>query len=191
MDKPLATTLSDIVDFLRREKVPYVLVGGLATSLRGQPRVTADVDMIILGDVERALSLVDGLQESRFAPLFDDVADVVRNAFLLPIRHRATGVKVDLAIGLSGFEQQVVGRAEVLDLAGTSICVATAEDLLLMKVLAGRPRDEQDVRGLLDVQGDRIDWDYCVRLADDLGEAIGQDLGRQVRVLRGKMASDE
>jgi hypothetical protein len=43
MDVPLQTTLVDAVNFLESESVPYALVGGLAVSLRGQPRVTADV----------------------------------------------------------------------------------------------------------------------------------------------------
>ena len=145
MDKPLATTLADIVGFLRSKEVPYALVGGLAVPLRGQPRVT-------VGIVERALVLAGSLRETNFTPLFDNVADVVEKALLLPLRHSSTSVKVDLAIGLSGFEQQAIARAELLELAGLFVSVATAEDLLIMKVLAGRPQDEQDLRGFA---GDR------------------------------------
>jgi hypothetical protein len=64
------------------------------------------------------------------------------------------------------------------------ISVATAEDLLVMKVLAGRPQDEQDLRALVVAQGEHLDWDYCLRLAAELGEAIDQPLVSQIESLR-------
>jgi hypothetical protein len=189
MDEPLQKTLVDAVDFLEAEGVLYALIGGLAVSLRGQPRVTADVDMVIQADVPRSLSLVAGLHTTSFKPLFEDVGEVVQKALILPLRHRSTNVKVDLALGLSGFERQAVARAERLHLAGTTICVATAEDLLIMKVLAGRPQDDQDALGLVIAQGRHLDWTYCLDLAAELGEAVGQDLIGRMNSLRLKSGS--
>ena len=184
MNEPLRTTLFDAVSFLEQERVPYALIGGLAVSLRGQPRVTVDVDMVIDADVERAMSLAADLKDTKFGPLFNDVADVIQKAFILPLRHRTTNVTVDLAIGLSGFEQKVIARAEEIQLAGTMVSVATAEDLVILKVLAGRPQDDQDLRGLIVAQGDRLDWNYCVKTAAELGEALGQDLAGRLDALR-------
>lgn len=184
MNEPLRKTLADAVSFLQAKGVPYALIGGLAVSLRGQPRMTADVDLVIAVDIEQARALADSLPSSSFRPLFDDFIEVLETAFLLPLRHRVTNVKVDIAIGLSGFERQAVARAEILQLAGTPVSVATAEDLLIMKVLAGRPQDEQDLYGLVLAQGNRLDWEYCLSLASDLGQAIGQDLVSRVRSLR-------
>jgi hypothetical protein len=184
MDAPLEKTLADVVAFFGRQHVQYALIGGLAASLRGQPRVTADVDLVILGDVPRALQLIDALEESPFAPLFPAVRDVVERAFILPLRHRTTGIKVDVAIGLTGFEHSTIERAKSEAIAGSDVFVATAEDLVIMKILAGRPQDDQDLCGLVIAQGDKLDWEYCIRVADELGEAIGQDLAGQVRKLR-------
>lgn len=186
MHEPLQQTLVDAVKFLDAERVPYALIGGLAVSLRGQPRMTADVDLVILADVPRSLALARGLEGTDFRPLFDDVAQVVQKSFILPLRHRTTNVKVDLALGLSGFEQQIMSRAERLSLAGTEIAVATAEDLLIMKILAGRPQDEQDIQGLMIAQGKKLDWKYCTDLAAKLGEALGQDLATRITSLRTK-----
>lgn len=189
MNDPLQTTLVDAVEFLERHGVRYALVGGLAASLRGQPRVTADVDMVIEVDIDGALALLADINVSKFAPLFADVTEVVKTAFILPARHRTTGVKLDLAIGLSGFERQTIQRAETLELGSCHVTVASAEDLLVMKILAGRPQDEQDIRGIIVAQADRIDWMYCFDLADQLGQAVGQDLVRRLIVLRGETTS--
>lgn len=184
MNDPVQRTLADIIHLLKREGIEYALVGGLAASLRGRPRVTADVDLVIAADVNRAIDLVSLLDTSEFKPLFADVVDVVERALLLPLRHRTTNVKVDLAIGLSGFEQLLISRAEPIEFAGTTAMVATAEDIVIMKVVAGRPQDEQDLAGIIAAQANQLDWDYCLKIAADLGEAIDQDLVGRVNALR-------
>jgi hypothetical protein len=100
-----------------------------------------------------------------------------------------TNVKVDLALGLSGFERQTLARAERLPLAGAEIAVATAEDRLIMKVLAGRPQDDQDIQGLVIAQGKHLDWNYCLQLAAELGEALGQDLVARISAWQIKSGS--
>ncbi len=139
--------------------------------------------MIIDVDVDRALRIVKTLGSANFQPLFVDIEEVVEKSFILPLKHRTTNVKLDLAIGLSGFEQQTIG-AEPIELGGTTIPVATAEDLLILKILAGRPRDEEDVKGLVIAAGDHMDWKYCLRVAADLGEALGVDLKTRVELLK-------
>ena len=176
MDNPLRQTLTAAISLLDQHSIPYALVGGLAASLRGQPRATADVELVIGVDIGKALSLLSDLETTAFEPLFEGVAEVVERAFILPLKHRETGVKVDLALGLSGFEQQLLSRTQEVNLLGESVQVASAEDLIVMKLLAGRPRDQQDAEGIVMVQGDSIDWDYCRETALRLGQAVEQDL---------------
>jgi hypothetical protein len=191
VNEPLQITLADAEDFLARNQVRHMLVGGLAVALRGQPRATADVDMVLAADVDEALALVQQLSNSKFRPLFADVEEVVQTSLILPLRHREQGVKVDLAIGLSGFERQAVERAQLCEVAGTQIPVATAEDLIIMKSLAARPRDEQDLEGLVTAQASLLDWSYCERIAGELGQALGTDLLEKVRSLRRNVPLEE
>jgi hypothetical protein len=188
---PLHATLADAADFLEQAGVAYALVGGLAASLRGQPRVTADVDLVIAADVDHALALAQSLGTTAFKPLFEPINDVIETAFILPLRHRTTGVKVDCALGLSGFEQRLLERAETLPLSGRPFPVAAAEELLVMKALAGRPQDIQDIQGILVAQGDRLDWEYCLGVAADLGAAVDQDLAGTLRELRRKCSEQQ
>jgi predicted nucleotidyltransferase len=184
VNDPLQTTLADAAEFLRSEGISYALIGGMAASLRGQTRATADVDLVIDSDVVRALDLVARLDQSAFRPLFDQVAEVVERAFILPLRHRQTNIKVDMSLGLSGFEQKLIGRAELLNISGTIISVVTAEDLLVMKILAGRPQDVRDTEGIVAAQSKRLDWDYCLNIARELGEALNQDLIGPIQSMR-------
>jgi predicted nucleotidyltransferase len=186
VNEPLNKTLVDAADSLNSHGVRYALIGGMAASLRGQLRVTADVDMVIAADVAQGLRLADSLAASPFKPLFDGVAEVVERSFILPLRHRTTGVKVDLALGLSGFEQQLIRRASPLDVAGQQIHVAQAEDLIILKSLAGRPQDDKDLEGILMVYGDRLDWDDCLRVAAELEESLAVSLVQKIRDLRAR-----
>jgi predicted nucleotidyltransferase len=184
VNEPLEITLADAVRFLEERRLPYALIGGLAASIHGQPRVTADVDLVVVIDLDAGIHLADSLDGTSFRPLFPNASEVVEKSYILPMRHRVTNLKVDLAIGLSGFEQQAVARARSITLAGVDVQVASPEDILLMKVMAGRPQDDQDVAGIIATRGERLDWDYCLETATELGEAIGQDLAARVRRLK-------
>jgi hypothetical protein len=91
---------------------------------------------------------------------------------------------VDLAVGATGFERELIRRAPMESLGDVSIRVATAEDLLLMKILAGRPRDTEDARGIVSRGGDGLDWEHVLEIGRQLGEAVGEDLVAPLRALR-------
>ena len=184
MEPALWPTLADAVAVLEARGMQCALIGGLAVSLRGQPRMTVDVDLVVLATVEEALRLVHELDSTCFEPLFPGVEEVVTKSFILPLRHRSTGIRVDLAIGMSGFEQRAVHRATPVTIGGTRIPVVSIEDLLVMKALAGRPQDDQDIRGLVAAQRDVIDWSACLELAEKLGEAADLDIVSRLRAAR-------
>lgn len=96
----------------------YALIGGLAASMRGRIRATEDLDLILLCDVEEALTLVSSLGEAGFSPLLEDYEQVARSALLSPIIDRASGIQLDVAIGLSGFEKEIVERADPMIFRG-------------------------------------------------------------------------
>ena len=60
-----------------------------------------------------------------------------------------------------------------MNLAAIEIHVATPEDLLLMKLMAGRAHDEQDIAGIVSVAGQKLDWDYCQEIAEQLSGSFG------------------
>ena len=92
VNDPLKTTLADVVDLLHSEGIRYALVGGLAASLRGRTRATADVDMVIGVDVVRAVALAAKLEGGNFQPLFGDVTEVVERSWIFPQRKRRANV---------------------------------------------------------------------------------------------------
>ncbi len=184
MDGLLQSALIDICELLQELGPPFALVGGVAASLRGRLRATEDIDLILLTDVDGALELVVRLEGTSFQPLFREYERVVRSAYILALEHLPSAITLDLAIGTSGFEQQIIRRAGIISIANVNVKVATAEDLILMKLLASRPQDEQDIVGILAVQGKSVDWGYCESVARELEEVVERDLVLAVRRLR-------
>ena len=186
MEAALWPTLADAVSMLAERDLRSALIGGLAVSLRGQPRMTVAVDLVVLASVDAAIRLVADLASTPFDPLFPGVEEVVATAFILPLRHRQTGIRVDLAIGMSGFEQDAVARATPVMIGAASIPVVSIEDLLVMKALAGRPQDDEDIRGLVAAGLQTIDWQACLTLAERLGNAIDIDIAARLRAARSE-----
>ena len=186
MEKALQRTLNDSIDVLVANRIQYALIGGLAASIRGRMRVTEDVDLVLDCDVIGALLLLKSLDGTLLEPLFADVEQVVRHSFMLPLQHRETGITIDLAIGTSGFEQQTIRRATEVKIASKSLRVATAEDLVLMKILAGRRQDDQDIDGILEVQREQFDWQYCSVVGQQLQDALGMDIAVRVALLKAR-----
>lgn len=184
MDARLWPTLADAVSMLESRRIRCAVIRGLAVTLRGFPRMTVDVDLVIQADVADGLRIVRELASSPFMPLFEGVEEVVSSAFILPMRHRVTGVRVDLAIGMSGFERDAISHATPVMVGDVAVPVVSVEDLLVMKALAGRPQDDSDIRGIIDVQRNSIDWDHCLTTARTLGDAIDIDIAGRLDAAR-------
>ena len=180
MQEALGRTLADLVEFLSDRQVDFAVIGGIAVIYRGEPRFTADIDLVVLLDVDEALSLVRDLGPSPFEPLFPDVEEIVQKAFLLPLRHTTTDVTVDCALGMTGFERQVVERATPVGVGETELPVATAEDLILLKLLAARPRDTEDAHRIVVRQAASLDWAYLEQTGAALQQSLAQDLVPQI-----------
>lgn len=143
-------------DDLRDLGIEHALVGGMAVSVRTEPRFTRDVDLVVVvaGDDE-AEALVRTLAGRGWRAVETVEQDVVQRfatARLTTGGHGAEPV-VDLLFASSGIEADIVERAEFLEvLPGLELPVATTADLVVLKLLAvdeDRPQDEQDLRALL------------------------------------------
>ena len=188
MQEPLQACLIDIIRLLESRGLTFAVIGGLAVSLRAEPRFTADIDIVVAADLLDPPDLLSYTPGSTFQPLLEDEAETFQEfQHIVPLIHTPTGTKVDLAIGLSGFEQQAVERAEVIPLFGQPVRVVAAEDLLLFKVMAGRARDDQDATNLLLRQGSKLDWEYLTETAAGLDEALAMGISERLDELRASV----
>ena len=148
-----------LCNLLKVSGTPGMIIGGVAASLCGQARATEDVDASVLLD-ERLLSrfLELAAAEGLRPRIPDAIAFAQRSAMLL-LEHKPTSVGVDIAIGRLPFEREAIERAQSLIVEDLVIPVATPEDLVVMKAVAHRPQDLQDIRVII-AANPSLDFDH-------------------------------
>lgn len=166
-------------------EVPYMVIGGQAVLLHGEPRLTQDIDITLGLDPDALPDVLDVCGTAGLEPLPEDPADFVRETFVLPAVERETGLRADFIFSTTSYEREAIRRAVSVEVAGTSVDFATAEDLILHKLFAGRPRDLEDARGVVRRRGSGIDWSYVERWAGEFASVPGREnLPTRVRELR-------
>lgn len=158
-----------IVRALNRARVRYLIAGGLAVIAHGYVRFTGDVDLILdLRDanLRRGLRALKELGYRPRAPVaLEEFADARKRSqwvrekgmkvfTLVSARHSMT--EVDLCAEMPVVFTRAWGRRARREMGpGLSATFVGFEDLLRMKVRAGRPQDRADVRELTCVRGKR------------------------------------
>ncbi len=86
---------------------------------------------------------------------FDDV--FVSRTRVLPLVHRATGMGVDVVLAGPGPEETFLDNARTVDIEGVRVRMAAPTDIVVMKVLAGRPKDVEDLVAILRTSPEGLD----------------------------------
>jgi len=155
----LEAALRKISTELTQAGVPFALVGGLAVSVRTEPRFTRDADLVVaLATDAEAEALIHDLRARNYgieAIVEQEAVGRLATVRLLPSREPQAPV-VDLLFASSGIEAEVVADAERIELLPhLQMGVARTGHLIALKVLSRddvkRPQDIADLRALLAV----------------------------------------
>ena len=141
--------LARIAAALSGRNLPYMIIGGQAVLLYGEPRLTKDIDVTLGVNIDCLDDLLSIVKELSLAPLPEKIPSFVQRTMVLPVLERSSGIRVDFIFSFTPYETQAIGRARKVILAGQEVCFASLEDLILHKIFAGRPRDLEDVRILI------------------------------------------
>ncbi len=168
-----ASELQRLRRFLDAWGHPAAVIGGVAIAARAHPRFTDDIDVVIAVSTEDRDRLLQVAVANGYGYDPKEAATFMEGGLLRlwgpPGRER--GIGVDLLFSDSPFMEKVLARATVLDAVGTSLPVATVEDLILLKLEANRPADLEDVIAMKDAVGEKLDLRYLREQAEALGIA--------------------
>jgi len=180
--------VAHLADALERHGIPFMLIGGQAVLVHGEPRLTQDIDVTLGVDPSRLADVTAVCDELHLEVLPEDVDEFVRSTFVLPARHVGSGVRIDLIFSTTPYEAQAIERAVSVEMQGISVPFAAAEDLVIHKLFAGRPRDIEDAIGVVIRKGSELDWDYLDVWVRQFAEIPGrEDLPERLAALRRKI----
>jgi len=140
--------LERIAQNFENARIPYMVIGGQAVLLYGEPRLTKDIDITLGVDLTRLQDVLSAVSDMGLAPLVDP-ATFTRETMVLPCSDAETGIRVDMIFSFSPYEQLAINRALIVRLGQADVHFASLEDLLIHKLIAGRPRDLEDARIIL------------------------------------------
>lgn len=171
-----------VIDALDHAAIPFMIVGSLASNFHGIPRATRDADFVIQPGVVPISELAAALpQHLRLEPQasFETVTGTTR--YLVTLRQSPFVCELFLISAdlhdIARFE-----RRERVRLLGREVFIATAEDMIVTKLLwatqADRAKDRDDVRNIIAVRSRDLDWSYIERWCASHGTI---DLLREIR----------
>jgi Nucleotidyl transferase AbiEii toxin, Type IV TA system len=160
---------ADLQALCEAQQWRYCFIGGVAVQRWGEPRETVDVDLTLVTGFSGEDAFVATLLEHFEGRIADPRAFAQANRVVL-LRTRS-GVGLDIALGGLPFEEDAVARATpFLFPPGLALRTCSAEDLIVLKAFASRPKDWVDIDGILIRQAGQLDWNYVRRQLTPLAE---------------------
>jgi hypothetical protein len=126
-----------------------MVIGGQAVLVYGDPRATRDIDVTLGLGIEGLPRLLDVFKAAKFRCLVPDVEDFARKTMVVPALDPVSGIRIDFILSFSDYERAAIGRARRIRIGRANVRFAALEDLIIHKMVAGRPRDIEDVESML------------------------------------------
>ena len=174
---------------LDKRSIPYMIIGGQAVLLYGEPRLTRDIDITLGLTPDEFSKVADVVQQIGLKVLVDDAEGFVRETWVFPTLHEESGLRVDFIFSWTPYEKEALQRARVVVVKETPVRFASPEDVVIHKMLAGRPRDVEDVVSILRKQ--LIDVLYVSKWLEQFDSALGQDMAVRFRELLKSLKEEE
>jgi len=167
--KELLVAALSLQEFLEKKKWKFCFIGGVAVQRWGENRVTRDLDLTVLTRFENDAQYIDQLLEF-LKPRRPDAREFALQSRVL-LAEITDGTPVDLSLGGLPFEEEMIAEGSYFTfIEQVRLLTCSAESLVVMKAFADRPRDWEDVRGILVRQGARLKRDVVLQRLTPLVE---------------------
>jgi len=159
---------------LKQASIPYMVIGGQAVLLYGEPRLTRDIDVTLGIGVSELARIKKVLPAMGLKVLVKKDQEFVERTMVLPTKDRESDIRVDFIFSFSPYERQAIGRAKNIKVGRTQVKFASLEDLVIHKVVSGRPRDLEDIKSIL-VKNPKYDSDYISKWLKEFDQSLNQN----------------
>lgn len=170
---PLEFQFKQLVKLMKSARIDYAVLGGIAVSIYGEPRLTFDIDINIILDNDKIDDFLKKAKMYGFLPLPSHIKRFIKATGVIPmkfLKNKVTG-KCDFIIAQNILECLCIKRAALKKIYSTKVKLITPEDLVIHKITSQRPRDLEDLQGILIRQRGKLDIRYITYWLKKIAEA--------------------
>ena len=170
----------------QKNRIKMALAGGIAVGAYAIPRATYDVDGFILVSEDKMDLLLSSLIKQGFIYDKHKPIKIIQGKRFVTLLYSKYKMYIDLFVAEGDFQTGMLKRAKKVKFNKIKINIISPEDLILLKLQAGRERDVEDVRGIISENISRLNFNYLKRWSRKLGvdlflkeelESLGKDIG--------------
>ncbi len=153
--------LQDFTKRLEALEIPYMLTGSMAMAYYAQPRMTADIDVIIELNLNKAREFIKNFEPDYYIP-HGSMRSAIQQVRMFNMLHEKTLVKIDCVLRKNeNFQTNAFKRRMKVDFAGFDVWIISHEDLILSKLVWARATNsEMQLRDVANLLRNKVDLDY-------------------------------
>jgi len=171
---------------LKKDSIPYMVIGGQAVLLYGEPRLTRDIDITLGVGVRELNKLKETISPLDLKILVERDEEFVERNMVLPTLDEKSGIRVDFIFSFSPYERQAIERAKDIKLGRSLVRFASLEDVVIHKVIAGRARDLEDIKSIL-LKNQKYDSDYIEKWLKEFDKSLTEQFLKIFREIKEKI----
>jgi len=172
MVAPLTNLLSDLKSVFGQTGCHWYVFGAQAAIIHGASRLTADVDVTVIYGDRSVENLIETLAAKGFDIRVADAVAFVAHSRVLPALHLKSRMPVDIVFGGPGLEEDFARRALECEIENVKVPIASGEDVVSMKILAGREKDLEDALSIISAQLEKLDLRHIQKTLEMLEKAL-------------------
>lgn len=168
------TLLKKIAVQLNKFDIPYMIIGGQAVLYYGEPRFTKDIDVTLGIGVDAIDKIILVITKLKLAIKVKNYKKFVEQTMVMPCIDKKSGIEVDFIFSLSDYEKKAIQKAKKIKIDNTIVNIASLEDVIVHKIIAGRPRDIEDIKTML-IKNPKFDIKYINRWLKEFDIALNKN----------------
>ena len=162
-----------------------MIIGGQAVLLYGEPRLTKDIDVILGVGPDHLEELLSIAKKLRLKVIINNVQDFVNQTFVLPVFDEKSGFRVDFIFSVSLYEKTALKRVSYIKIGKAKVRFTSIEDLIIHKIIAGRPRDIEDIEYVI-LKNPQFDKEYVIKWLDNFDKRLDKSYVMQFKKMLSK-----
>ncbi len=176
--------LTKIARELNKHRIPYMVIGGQAVLLYGEPRLTKDIDITLGLGIDGFKEVKETVQNLALRILVNNPEEFVQKTMVFPVIDDKTGIRVDFIFSFSLYEKQSIERAKDVKFGRVMVKFASLEDVVIHKIIAGRARDLEDIKSII-LKNANYDVNYIREWLEEFDKSLNERFSEEFeKILR-------